>query len=84
MHPGVGSPLWRRVPKGGATLCGQHFPEGTEIGMSAWAVHQDKAVFGQDADVFRPERWLDSNGEKVKSMDRAFFSVSPTYLSDLS
>lgn len=26
--PGVGLPLWREVPKGGAVVCGQFFPEG--------------------------------------------------------
>ena len=75
VHPGVGSPLWRITPKGGATICGHLIPEGTEVGMSAWAVHQDKKVFGEDANIFRPERWLDADPERMASMDRAFFSV---------
>lgn len=28
VQPGVGLPLWRKVPKGGAVVCGQFFPEG--------------------------------------------------------
>lgn len=28
MHPAIGIPLWREVPRGGAVLCGQFFPEG--------------------------------------------------------
>jgi cytochrome P450 len=28
MHPAAGLPLWREVPKGGAVICGQFFPEG--------------------------------------------------------
>jgi cytochrome P450 len=75
VHPGVGSPLWRITPKGGATICGHFIPEGTEVGMSAWAVHQDKEVFGEDANIFRPERWLDSDAQRMAAMDRAFFSV---------
>jgi cytochrome P450 len=43
--------------------------------MSAWAVHQDKEVFGEDANIFRPERWLDSDAQRMAAMDRAFFSV---------
>lgn len=40
MHPGVGFPLWRQVPPGGLTLCGQFFPEGVclfvrQIGANA-------------------------------------------------
>jgi cytochrome P450 len=78
VHPGVRSPLWRITPKGGATICGHFIPEGTEVGMIAWVVHQDKRVFGQDANVFRPERWLDSDTPKIAAMDRAFFSVGPS------
>ncbi|PSS03410.1 cytochrome P450 [Coniella lustricola] len=33
-------------------------PGGTIIGCSAWVIHRNKQVFGEDADVFRPERWL--------------------------
>ncbi|RAO66033.1 uncharacterized protein BHQ10_002045 [Talaromyces amestolkiae] len=28
VNPASGLPLWREVPKGGAVLCGQYFPEG--------------------------------------------------------
>src|SRR4051794_987295 len=75
IHPGVGSPLWRINPKGGATICGYFIPEGIEVGMNAWAVHQDKKVFGEDAIIFRPERWLDADPERLAVMDRAFFSL---------
>ena len=31
MHPAVGIPMWREVPKGGAIVCGQFFPEGVQF-----------------------------------------------------
>lgn len=31
----------------------------TIIGANPWAVHYSKEVFGEDADQFRPERWLE-------------------------
>lgn len=31
MHPGTGFPLWRQVPQGGLTICGQFFPEGVYL-----------------------------------------------------
>lgn len=59
MHPGVGLPLERIVPSSGLkTPNGTTLPSGTIVGMSAWVVHMNKTVFGQDAASFVPERWL--------------------------
>jgi len=59
IHPSVGMILERVVPAGGLQLKdGIFLPPGTKVGMSAWVVHRDKNVFGQDAASFRPERWL--------------------------
>ena len=41
--------------------------------MNPHIIQMDKSVFGQDADVFRPERWLESE-ERCKAMDRAYIS----------
>lgn len=78
LHPGVGFPLERYVPEGGVELCGVHIPAGTNVGVSAPVVHTLKGVFGEDADKFRPERWIDASAEQVKAMDRAFLAVSYT------
>lgn len=59
-------------------ICGAHLPGGTYIGMSAPVVNCDKGIFGEDAEEFRPERWLDASPEEIKNMERAFFSVSCT------
>ncbi|KAH7019616.1 cytochrome P450 [Ilyonectria destructans] len=56
--PGVGLTLPRLVPKGGAEICERYFKEGTRVGINAHIVHFDKKAFGDDADVFNPERWL--------------------------
>ncbi|KAL9031271.1 MAG: hypothetical protein Q9196_000678 [Gyalolechia fulgens] len=69
LHPPFGLPLERVVPAAGATICGQHFKAGTVVGMSAWVVHRDKDVFGQDAEEWRPERWLEDDVEKRKRME---------------
>ncbi|OHF00198.1 hypothetical protein CORC01_04606 [Colletotrichum orchidophilum] len=69
MHPGVSYPLERLVPAGGVHLGGQYLPEGTVVGMNPAVVHRDREVFGEDADVFRPERWLGEDDE-VANMDR--------------
>lgn len=38
--------------------------------MNAMVVQFDKGVFGQDSNVFKPERWLESE-EKNRAMERA-------------
>ncbi|KAL0067434.1 hypothetical protein AAF712_005420 [Marasmius tenuissimus] len=36
--------------------------KGQKVFLSVAALNRDEAVFGQDAHLFRPERWLESNG----------------------
>jgi len=73
IHPALGQILPRLVPEGGMTICGQFLPAGTEVGCNAWTVHRDRSVFGEDVDVWRPERWLDSDPEAIKEMERLNF-----------
>ncbi|TVY15514.1 Pisatin demethylase [Lachnellula arida] len=74
LHPGVGMPLERVVPEGGATLCGEFIPGGTIVGINAWVVHHSKEVFGFDTDTFRPERWLDANPDQLRLMEQSSFA----------
>ncbi|KAK7730687.1 hypothetical protein SLS57_001518 [Botryosphaeria dothidea] len=69
IHPSTGLPLERVVPKGGAQIAGTFFPEGTKVGINSWTAHANREVFGDDADQFRPERWL-ADKETVQRMDR--------------
>jgi cytochrome P450 len=62
MHPAVGLLLERVTPPQGATIDGNHVPGGVVVGCNAWVLHQNKETFGEDADTFRPERWLEVEG----------------------
>lgn len=46
----------------------------TVVGINAWVLHRDEKVFGSDANVFRPERWLGSK-EDVANLEKNLFSV---------
>lgn len=79
IHSATGLPLWRVVPEGGAEICGYFFPEGTTVGINTWCAHYNEDVFGPDAKVFRPERWIEAEqegGERLKSMDAYYMPVS--------
>lgn len=39
LHPGVGFPLFRIVPKGGAVICGRFFPEGVSCAFPGFVHH---------------------------------------------
>lgn len=79
LHPPFGLNLERVVPTGGLEIYGQHIPAGTIVGMNAWAVHRDRDVFGQDAHLWRPERWLEGDEENIKKMEASLLTVSTQY-----
>jgi cytochrome P450 len=76
IHPGVGLPLERHVPAGGATICGQHILTNTIVGTNAWVLHYDEKVFPQPK-KFIPERWLDNDEKKLADMEESFFAFGP-------
>ena len=57
------------VGKGGLELDGKYVPEGTEVTCNPWLVHRDRTVFGEDAEEFNPERWLESE-ERTKILTK--------------
>jgi cytochrome P450 len=44
---------------------GMYIPKGTICISNLWHCNHDRAVFGEDADKFRPERHLDEHGEPL-------------------
>lgn len=64
MHPVIGGILERVVPAGGLTLAdGRVIAPGTKVGINPWVLTRNTDIYGADADVFRPERWLRAEGE---------------------
>lgn len=63
-HPAVSMIMERIVPESGLSLPdGSHVPGGSMVGMNPYIVGRNKGVFGKDADDFRPDRWLQQDGE---------------------
>lgn len=70
LHPATRWFPERMVPAQGHTICGTRIPGGTIVGVSAWVLHRNTDIYGGDVEAFRPERWLTSDTEKVREMDR--------------
>ena len=51
--------LPRYVSKGGIYVDGKYIPEGTEMAATPYVIHRNQEIFGADANVWRPERWLE-------------------------
>ena len=60
MYPPATGIALKAVPAAGDTINGTKLPDGTEVGISSWAVQRNKNVYGPDVHVFRPERWLEA------------------------
>lgn len=58
----------KAVPPEGDIINGQFVPGGTKIGYGAYGIFRDKKIWGQDADIFRPERWI-TESENLKEME---------------
>ncbi|KAL4903514.1 hypothetical protein BDW74DRAFT_186129 [Aspergillus multicolor] len=74
IHPPFGLPYERVLPKEGATICGEFLPSGTVVGMSAWVVHRDKELYGEDCDEWNPDRWLRYDVERRRAMENALLT----------
>ncbi|EJT78992.1 hypothetical protein GGTG_04083 [Gaeumannomyces tritici R3-111a-1] len=69
MHPPVAGLMGVMVPPGGDVLCGLGVPGGTEVGWSVFALQRREDVYGDDAGCFRPERWLEADGGRLRAME---------------
>lgn len=68
--PPIAALLSKEVPAGGDVLNGLFVPGGTRIGWCPWGIFRNTKTFGEDADTFRPERWLEARSpEKTKEME---------------
>lgn len=76
LMPIINLPLERVVPRGGMTVAGTFFPEGSTVGVLPSAIHRNKAVYGDDVEAFRPERWTEASPQHLKAMEASHMGFS--------
>ena len=64
--------LPRIVPEGGLTIVGQHLPAGAIVSVPSFSIHRDKAVWGEDVETYRPERWFERNQADIQKTFNPF------------
>lgn len=57
-HPAISLNLERLTPPEGIEIAGNYIPGGVVVSCNPWVLQRRKEVFGEDADIYRPERWL--------------------------
>ncbi|EAT86510.2 hypothetical protein SNOG_06679 [Parastagonospora nodorum SN15] len=79
VHPPFALPLERVVPDGGMTVLGYFLPGGTVIGGSPYVVNRDTSMFGEDAEFWRPERWLGGDAAHKRSLEASMLTVRASF-----
>ena len=72
LNPPATNLFARVIGKEGKTIDGHFIPGGSEVTSNAYVVQRDKQLYGEDANVFRPERWLETK-EHTTEMETANF-----------
>jgi cytochrome P450 len=76
MCPPLTAGFAKVVPPGGDVICGKAVPAGTDVHVNMPAVMRDTEIFGEDAEVFRPERFIDCDSDtrakRLKVVDLNF------------
>ena len=63
------------MPADGTIIAGRFFPGGSLVGINAWVAYRNKQVYGQDAEDWRPERWLEVEAEgRSGDVEKYFFA----------
>ena len=71
MIPPVFNMFQKLVPPEGDNINDKFIPGGTRIGACIFGILRSKETFGEDADAFRPERWLIEDGPQLARMYKA-------------
>ncbi|KAJ5721021.1 P450 monooxygenase [Penicillium malachiteum] len=75
VHPAGSTPLPRLITADSPELIlnGFKIPPGIEVAANPWISHREKAIYGEDAEEFNPDRWL-GDPAQVKILEKYNFA----------
>ncbi|KAM0397913.1 hypothetical protein ACHAQC_003578 [Fusarium culmorum] len=74
LDPPFATTLERVVPPEGATICGTFYPGGTVVGMNPYITNRHRPTWGEDADQWRPSRWLEGDPAYIRKLQASLLS----------
>ncbi|KAL8983128.1 MAG: hypothetical protein Q9205_002552 [Flavoplaca limonia] len=80
IHPPLAQLRDRVAPPEGDYIHGYRIPGGTSVGFNSWGTQRDP-IYGDDAAIFRPERWVENEESRIKEMKQLcdlIFGHGPT------
>ena len=72
LHSTAGVGLPRVTPEGGLNVLGKFFPEGTVLSVPSYTIHRNLEIWGNDVEVFRPERWFERDQAGIQKTFNPF------------
>lgn len=63
LYPPLGDLKTKVASADGDTIKGVFFPPNVEVALNDESMCRDEAVFGPDASIFRPERWIEAESD---------------------
>lgn len=78
LYPPLGDLKCKVAPPRGDTIKGIFFPGGTEVAVNDESMCRNKAIFGHDAEVFRPDRWVEAEADVKMKYRRTVDTVFGT------
>jgi cytochrome P450 len=72
MTPPITGLLLKDAPPEGDHFKGRFIPGGTAIGYCAMGLFRDPAIWGEDVDSFRPERFLEGTAAELREREAAY------------
>ena len=68
VYPPVTGLMAKRVPEGGVTIdvdgVDKYVPANVQIAWNTWGIMRNADIFGEDCEIYRPERWLPKDGSE--------------------